>query len=130
MEIDQTARYTKTHEWVRIENSEALMGITDYAQDELSDVVYLELPEVGEHFDPGATWGVVESVKAASDLYMPVAGTIVAVNEELADNPGQVNEEPYKAWLVRFTPDNPEDVNGLLDADAYAEHVASEEGGH
>lgn len=130
MRVDQESRYTRTHEWVRQDGNEALTGITDHAQEQLSDIVFIEFPEPGEHFDKGEAWGVVESVKAASDCYMPVAGTIVAVNEELNDNPGLVNEDPYKAWLVRFTPDNPADLAELMDPDAYAEFVASQEGAH
>lgn len=130
MKLDKANRYVRTHEWVRLEGSEAVTGITDHAQEQLSDIVYIEFPEVGDHFEQNEPWGVVESVKAASDIYLPVAGTVVAVNEDLNDNPGLVNEDAFKAWLIRFTPDNPEDVNKLLDADAYAEFVASEEGGH
>ena len=129
--VDKAARYAKTHEWVRMDGSEALSGITDYAQEQLSDIVYVELPNVGEHFDRGEVYGVVESVKAASDCYMPVGGAIVAVNEALADSPQQVNEDPYGAgWFIRFTPDDPKDVEELMDAAAYEEFVASLEGEH
>jgi glycine cleavage system H protein len=131
VKVDKASRYTKTHEWVRMDGGEAVSGITDYAQEQLSDIVYVELPRVGEHFDKGQVYGVVESVKAASDCYMPVAGTIVAVNEDLGDSPQSVNEDPYGAgWFTRFTPDDPEDVEQLMDAAAYEEFVASLEGEH
>lgn len=127
MRVDKASRYTRTHEWVRLEGNEAVTGITDYAQEHLSDIVYVELPAVGEHFDKGQVYGVVESVKAASDCYMPVAGTVTAVNEALADSPSTVNEDPYGAgWFVRFTPDNPADVEGLMDAEAYEQFAATE----
>ena len=129
--VDKASRYTKTHEWLRMEGGEALSGITDYAQEQLSDIVYVELPDVGEHFDRGEVYAVVESVKAASDCYMPVAGTIAAVNEALADSPQLVNEDPYGAgWFTRFTPDDSEDAEDLMDATAYEEFVASLEGEH
>jgi len=127
MRVDKASRYTRTHEWVRLEGNEAVTGITDYAQEHLSDIVYVELPSVGEHFDRGQVYGVVESVKAASDCYMPIAGTITAVNDVLADSPSTVNEDPYGAgWFVRFAPDNPADAEALMDADAYAQFVATE----
>ncbi len=131
MKVDKAARYTRTHEWARVEGKEALSGITDYAQGQLSDIVYVELPGVGEHFGKGDVYGVVESVKAASDCYMPVSGTITAVNDGLADNPQIVNQDPYGAgWFIRFTPDDPKDLDGLMDAVAYEQYAASQEGAH
>jgi glycine cleavage system H protein len=131
MKVDSASRYTRTHEWVRMEGGEALSGITDYAQEQLSDIVYVELPAVGEHFGKGEVYGVVESVKAASDCYMPVAGTIVAVNESLADAPQTVNEDALGAgWFICFTPDEPKEVEGFMDAAAYEEYVAGLEGAH
>ncbi len=131
MKVDKASRYTRTHEWVRSEGAEALSGISDYAQEQLSDIVYVELPAVGEHFGRGEVYGVVESVKAASDCYMPVAGTIVAVNEALADSPQTVNEDPYgAAWFIRFTPDDPKAIDELMDAGAYEQFVSSLEGAH
>lgn len=113
-------KYTKNDEWVRIEGSTATLGITDYAQEQLNDIVYVELPDVGAKFAKGESFGVVESVKAASDVYTPVGGTISAVNGGLEDEPELINTEPYgKGWLVKFTVDNA-DVSDLLDADAYA----------
>jgi glycine cleavage system H protein len=131
MKVDKASRYTRTHEWVRVEGAEALTGITDYAQEQLSDIVYVELPAVGEHFDKGEVYGVVESVKAASDCYMPASGTVVAINEALADAPQTVNQDPYHAaWFVRFTPDDPKAIEGLMDADAYEKYCSTLEGAH
>ena len=132
MRIDQASRYTRTHEWVRPEGEELVSGITDYAQEHLSDIVFVELPSVGDHFNKGEVYAVVESVKAASDCYMAMPGTITAVNEALADSPQLVNQDPYGAgWFVRFTPDDPADVEALLDAAAYEEFAtAADEGGH
>lgn len=131
MKVDKASRYTRTHEWVRAEGAEVVSGITDYAQEQLSDIVYVELPAVGDHFDKGEVYGVVESVKAASDCYMPLAGTIVAVNEALADSPQTVNEDPYSAgWFIRFTPDDPQAINALMDAAAYEQYASSLEGAH
>jgi glycine cleavage system H protein len=124
--------YLPTHEWVKLEGDEAVAGISDYAQDELSDVVYVELPEVGETFAKGEMFAVVESVKAASDVYMPMSGEILAVNEELEDAPQLVNEDPFgKGWFVRFRPAEPEQYEDLLDAAAYEKHCQEEkeEGG-
>jgi glycine cleavage system H protein len=115
-------QYTKTHEWIRIEGDEATIGITDYAQDTLGDVVYVELPEVGASFEAGTPFGAVESVKAASDLYLPVAGEVVAVNDALVSQPEILNSDPYGAgWMVkiRVAPG----VGALMSAGAYAKHV-------
>jgi len=124
-------RYVTSHEWVKLEGEEAVAGISDYAQDELSDVVYVELPSVGEEFAKGETFAVVESVKAASDVYMPMTGEILAVNAELEDSPQLVNEDPFGAgWFIRFRPSDPEEYQALLDAKAYEKHCQEEaEGG-
>jgi glycine cleavage system H protein len=135
--IDPNCRYTETHEWVRLEDDAdgdtALCGITDYAQDQLSDIVYVELPEVGDTFDQGEVYAVVESVKAASDCYLPVGGEILEANEELAESPELVNAEPYDAaWFVRIAVESPEQLDELMDAEAYAafvERLESEEEG-
>ncbi len=129
MILDPDARYTKTHEWARWEDDELLIGITDHAQEALSDIVYVELPAVGEHYEAGESFGVVESVKAASDVYMPVSGEVTAINEELEDSPELVNEDPYgRGWFIRIRPDNPADFDELLDGAAYEAVVAEEEG--
>ncbi len=113
-------RYTSTDEWVRRDGDEMVSGITAFASDQLGDVVYIQLPEPGKHYSQGDPFGEIESVKAVSDLYCPVAGEIVAANEELNDNPGLVNEDPYgRGWMIRLRPDNPADYDSLLDASAY-----------
>lgn len=114
--------YTEDDEWISIEDNVGIVGITDFAQDALSDIVYLELPSTGDAFDAGETFGVVESVKAASDLLMPVAGTIVAVNDALTDTPENLNEEPYVAWLIKIKISDPSQLNDLMDATAYQAH--------
>jgi len=120
MKIDRAARYTKDHEWVRKEGDLYAYGITDHAQDALSDIVYIELPEVGEEFAKGDTLGTVESVKAASDLYMPMDGEIAAVNEALISSPEVINSDPYgQGWMVKFTSTNTGDWDSLLTPEAY-----------
>jgi len=120
-------RYTKTHEWALLEGDVATVGISDYAQHALSDVVYVELPEIGRQVEQGEAVAVVESVKAAEDVYAPLSGEIVAVNEDLPDNPEWVNEDPYgKGWFFRIKVANPSEYEQLLDAAAY-EKVVEEE---
>ncbi|GIV95595.1 MAG: glycine cleavage system H protein [Herpetosiphonaceae bacterium] len=122
-------QYAKTHEWVKIAGDEATMGITDYAQHALGDIVFVELPEVGKTFSQGDTIGVVESVKAASDIYAPVSGEVIAVNEALLDAPEILNQDPYeRGWIVRLRLSA--QPSGLMDAAAYEQHVAEEEAGH
>lgn len=129
MKLDPKARYAKSHEWARQEGDEFVCGITDHAQESLSDVVYVELPEVGDTFAKGDTFGVVESVKAASDVYLPLGGEITAVNETLEDTPELVNQDPYGAgWMIRFRPSDPDEFDGLMDGSAYEAFVAEEEG--
>ena len=129
MKLDAQARYTESHEWARKDGDEIVVGLTDYAQESLSDIVYVELPEVGDRLERHEGFGVVESVKAASDVYMPVSGEILAVNTELEDAPELINTDPYGAgWLIRIAPSDPEEFNELLDGDAYAAAVAKEEG--
>jgi glycine cleavage system H protein len=121
--IPKDLRYTQEDEWVRVEGTEAVVGVTDYAQNALSDIVYLELPNPGDFFGVGETFGVVESVKAASDLYMPVSGDITAVNDALPDSPELVNQDPYgAAWMIRVRLSEPEQVNDLMDAAAYEKY--------
>lgn len=113
-------RYTKNDEWIRVEGGTATAGITDYAQDQLSDIVFVELPSVGQTLKKGETAASVESVKAASEVYMPAGGAITAVNEALSDTPELVNQDPYgRAWMVKFTLADPGELDGLLDAAAY-----------
>ncbi len=120
--IDPSARYLKTHEWARIEGDEIVCGISDHAQSAMNDLVYVELPRVGATYKAGEAFGVVESVKAASDVYMPVSGTITAVNTQLESKPEIINQDPYQGgWMIRIKPDDMAEFNNLLDADAYAQ---------
>jgi glycine cleavage system H protein len=117
-------QYTRSHEWVRIEGDQATVGISDYAQDALGDVVYVELPDAGTSLDAGAIFGAVESVKAASDLYMPVGGEIIEANQEVIDSPELLNSDPYGAgWLLKVRVSG--DTAELLDASAYEQYVNS-----
>ena len=129
MEFPDDLRYTKDHEWLRLEKEEGIVGITDFAQDALGDVVFVELPAVGTVLAQGQTFGVVESNKTVSDLFAPVAGRVLAVNPALRDQPQLVNEDPYGAgWMIRLAPGKRDDVDALLDAAAYRALVASEHG--
>ncbi len=122
-------KYTKQHEWIQASGSTAAVGITDHAQEELGDIVFVELPKVGAELAAGKTFGSVESVKAVSDLYAPASGTVTEVNEDLATSPEKVNKEPHASWMMKITLKNPGDLDGLLSAADYEKYVA-EEGGH
>ena len=118
-------KYTKDHEWIRVEGDEAVVGITDFAQSELGDIVYLDINTVGKSLAAEAVFGTVEAVKTVSDLFLPMAGTITEVNPALSANPELVNTDPYGAgWMVKVTVNNPADVEQLLDAAAYSALVA------
>ena len=113
-------RYTKEDEWIKMDGDQAIVGVTDYAQDQLSDVVYVEMPDIGEKFAADDVYGVIESVKAASDLFMPIGGQVTAINGQLEDTPELANDDPYdKGWIIRIKPDNPSDTDGLMDPQAY-----------
>ena len=112
-------KYTKDHEWVRVSGTEARVGITDYAQKQLGDVVYLELPDVGRMVKKGEVFGTIESVKAVSELYAPVSGEVVAVNDALSTSPETVNKDPHGAWIIKVKPSNAGELGSLLDATAY-----------
>jgi glycine cleavage system H protein len=130
MNVPPDLRYTKDHEWIRVEGDVGSIGITDFAQDSLGDVVFVELPAVGARFTQGAIFGVVESNKSVSDLFAPVAGEVVAVNEQLVERPELVNQSPYEqGWMIRVRIAAASEVAGLLDAAAYEVHVASEQHG-
>lgn len=127
MEFPNNLHYTKEHEWTRIEGNRAVVGITDFAQEELGDVVFVELPEVGKVIEAAGTFGVVESVKAVSDLYAPVSGTIVEVNTVLEDRPELVNQSPYgDGWMITIELSNPDELHDLLNAQAYQAYIEHE----
>jgi glycine cleavage system H protein len=116
----EDVRYTPEHEWARSERGSITVGITSYATDQLGDVVFVELPEVGKRVEAGKPFGVVEAVKTVSDLYAPVAGQVAEVNSALTDNPALVNQAPFgEGWMIRIKPDNPADLQSLLNADDY-----------
>ena len=112
-------KYTKDHEWIRVDGEEATIGITDFAQRQLGDVVFVELPEVGRQVKQGETFGQIESVKAVSELYAPVSGQVVAVNGDLGSHPESVNRTPHDAWMIRVKPGNASELGALLDAAGY-----------
>jgi len=120
-------RYAKTDEWVLVEGDEAVIGISDYAQDSLSDIVYVELPSVGEQFEASQPFGTVESVKAASDLLMPVAGEVIATNDAVVDAPESLNSDPFGNWLVRLRLSDPSQLAALMDATAYEAYLSTRE---
>ncbi|HET7839422.1 MAG TPA: glycine cleavage system protein GcvH [Rectinemataceae bacterium] len=127
MNIDKNARYRASHEYARKEGAEIVVGISDHAQESLGDIVFVELPEPGKTFKQGEAFGVVESVKAASDLYMPMSGKIVAANGDLQGDPSLVNKDCYgKGWMIRFAPTNPSEWDGLMDAAAYEKEAGKE----
>ena len=124
-ETPEDLLYSKSHEWVRLQGAEATIGITDHAQEALNDIVYVELPKVGAQLEREAEFGVVESVKSVSDLYMPIAGEVVAVNTQLEDKPETLNEDPYGAgWLIRVKVKDAAQAKQLLSAAAYAKETA------
>lgn len=124
MDFPEELKYTEEHEWALVEDDIATIGITDFAQDQLGDVVFVELPEVGDTLEAGATLGVVESVKAVSDVYAPVSGEVVEINEELPDEPETLNNSPYDAgWMVKIKLSDPSALDQLMDVAAYQEFV-------
>jgi len=122
-------KYTKEHEWIQVNGSSATVGITDYAQQSLGDIVFVEVPKVGAELAAGKTFGTVESVKAVSDLFAPATGTVTDVNAELATSPEKVNKDPHGSWMLKLTLQNPSELDGLLSAADYEKFVA-EEAGH
>jgi len=126
--IPAELRYTEDHEWLRPDGNHGLMGLTDFAQDQLGDIVFVELPKVGAKLTKGASFGVVESVKSVSDLNAPVTGTVKQVNQELVDHPELINQDPYgKGWVIEMEIEESAEVSALFDASAYSKH---QEGGH
>ena len=129
MELPSGLKYSREHEWVRVEENTALIGITDFAQAELGDVVYVELPEVGLEVEANNTFGVVESVKAVSDLFAPVSGVVTEVNTTLEDEPELVNSDPYEdGWMIRVEMKDESELNDLLEADSYRAFTEEESG--
>ena len=127
MEIPQGLKYSKEHEWVATEDSVATIGISDHAQDQLGEIVYIELPAVGDKISKDDPFGVVESVKAVSDIYAPVTGTVIEINEDLPESPETVNEDPYgDGWLIKVKITDMSDLEDLMDAEEYAELLARE----
>ena len=116
-------RYSKDHEWIVITDGEARVGITQYAQEQLGDVVYVELPEVGRQLKQGEIFGTIESVKAVSELFCPVTGKIIAVNADLNDHPELVNSAPHETWMIRLSLDDPSQVDSLLDSASYGSSI-------
>jgi glycine cleavage system H protein len=119
-------RYSREHEWIALEGSIGSIGITDYAQSSLGDIVYVDVPKVGDAVTANAVFGSVESVKAVSDLFSPVTGTVTAVNEELKDSPDLINEAPHDTWIIKVEISDPAEMNSLLDAAAYEAFIAEE----
>ena len=120
--VEQGYQYTATHEWVRVEGSRAFVGVTDFAQHAMGNVVYVELPEAGKVLQAGEDFCVVESVKGAHDIFAPVSGTVAEVNGDLEDAPQKVNEDPYGSWIAVIDMSRPDELKGLMDAAAYAAH--------
>ncbi len=124
MNHPENLMYTSEHEWVKIDGNVVTVGITDFAQSELGDIIFLEFPNIDENFNGGDTFGAIEAVKTVSDMYMPLPGKIIAINEDLNDNPEQVNEDPYDSgWMVKIQIDNNIDKSGLLDSKSYTELI-------
>ncbi|MFW6137714.1 MAG: glycine cleavage system protein GcvH [Spirochaetota bacterium] len=128
MRFPEDLKYTSEHEWARIEADTATVGVTDYAQQSLGDVVYVELPETGMNLEKGKEFGVVESVKAASDIYSPLSGEVVEANEQLQDHPEYINQSPYeKGWIIKIKIEDPSEAEELMDAKAYQDYLANQE---
>ncbi len=127
MEFADDVKYTKEHEWIKVDGKIATMGITDYAQEQMGDIVYVELPDDGEIISKGDAFGVVESVKSVSDVYAPISGKVVEINEPLKDNPETVNEDPYnEGWICKIEMSDTNELNDLMDAKEYEEFVSEE----
>jgi glycine cleavage system H protein len=128
MAYPATYRYTKEHEWIEVEGKTGKIGITDYAQNSLGDIVFVEVPKVGSEVKAGKVFGSVESVKAVSDLYSPVSGTVIAVNEELTTAPEKINTDPHTSWIVKVDLANEAELDALLDTATYEKFIAEETG--
>lgn len=126
MKLIEGLYYSKDHEWVKVEGEYATIGITDYAQDSLGDVVYVELPDIDDELDAGDEIGIVESVKAASDIYTPLSGKVVAVNEELVDTPEAINKDPYASWIIKLEISQVEEIEKLMTSQEYEAFIKQE----
>ncbi|MBM7646413.1 glycine cleavage system H protein [Scopulibacillus daqui] len=127
MNIPKELKYSEEHEWVKVEDGKVRIGITDFAQDELGDIVFVELPEAGDEVEADEPFGSVESVKTVSELYAPISGKVLEVNEDLDDSPEFVNESPYeKAWMIVVEPSDESEIEKLMDADAYEKMISEE----
>ncbi len=127
MEIPKELKYAKTHEWIKVEKEMGTVGITDYAQEQLTDVVFVELPQIGKVVSKGEAVAVVESVKSVSDIYAPVSSEVTGVNKELENNPGLINKEPYgKGWIFKLKMKDPKELDSLLSAEEYEKTVTSD----
>ena len=124
MIIPDDLRYSEEHEWARLAGEIVTIGITDYAQSELGDVVYVDLPAEGDHFNQNDAFGSIEAVKAASDLYCPITGEVVEVNQDIVDNPETINKDPYgEGWMIKIKADSMDELSNLMDAEAYKNHI-------
>ncbi len=119
LNLPEDVRYTKDHEWAKLTGDTIKIGISDYAQDQMGDIVFVEMPDVGDTFEEGDEFGTLESVKAVSELYIPVGGEVVAINEELEDTPELLNQDPYGGWIVEIKPKDTQEIEQLFDRDAY-----------
>jgi len=119
LNLPEDVRYTKDHEWAKVTGDTIKIGISDYAQDQMGDIVFVEMPDVGDTFEEGDEFGTLESVKAVSELYIPIGGEVVAINEELEDTPELLNQDPYGGWIVEIKPKDTQEIEQLFDRDAY-----------
>ena len=127
MKVIKGLYYSEDHEWVRLEGEEAYIGITDYAQEELGDIVYVELPEVDDEFEEDDEFAAIESVKAASDVYIPVSGRVIEINEELLDSPELLNEDAFENWIIKLELEDRSELESLMSSEEYEEFVREEE---
>lgn len=123
LNLPDNLRYTEDHEWAKLEGDVVRIGVSDYAQDQLGDIVFVEMPEVGDSFEKGEEFGTLESVKAVSELYLPISGEITAVNEALVDEPELLNADSYANWIIEVRPENADELEGLLSVEQYIEIV-------
>ena len=121
LDFPETVRYTEDHEWAAVDGETVRIGVSDYAQDQLGDIVYVEMPEIGDMFEKGDEFGTLESVKAVSELYLPMGGEVVAVNDLLLETPELINQEPYGTWIIEIRPSDPAEYDDLMNAEDYLE---------